>query len=139
MNQALLEAADLREQDPVTVGDYLASWLDHARVRVRFDYSSESDHVRYPFGKDTRIEGGRNSGKNFSQLGNGWVLGPVIRRLAAMGGIAVGQGFVAHISDLVLAIVASRLIEANGPEQCRFFQIAIGQGISAGTTERTGR
>lgn len=34
---------------------------DHRRVRVRFDYADESDHVRYPFGKDTRIEGGRNS------------------------------------------------------------------------------
>lgn len=33
----------------------------HPRVRVRFDYSSESDHVRYPFGRDTKIEGGRNS------------------------------------------------------------------------------
>ncbi|WP_332665731.1 hypothetical protein, partial [Aeromicrobium sp.] len=26
-----------------------------------FDYSDESDHVRYPLGADTRIEGGRNS------------------------------------------------------------------------------
>jgi hypothetical protein len=34
---------------------------DHRRVRVRFDYASESDRVRYPFGKDTRIEGGRGS------------------------------------------------------------------------------
>lgn len=34
---------------------------DHRRVRVRFDYADESDHVRYPFGRDTRIEGGRNS------------------------------------------------------------------------------
>jgi hypothetical protein len=33
----------------------------HRRVHVRFDYGSESDHVRYPLGKDTRIEGGRNS------------------------------------------------------------------------------
>ncbi len=33
----------------------------HDKVRVRFDYSDESDHVRYPFGPDTRIEGGRNS------------------------------------------------------------------------------
>jgi hypothetical protein len=30
----------------------------HARVKVRFDYSSESDHLRYPLGKDTRIEPG---------------------------------------------------------------------------------
>ena len=35
---------------------------DHAKVRVRFDYASESDKVKYPFGPDTRIEGGRNSG-----------------------------------------------------------------------------
>ena len=34
----------------------------HPKVRVRFDYADESDRVRYPFGKDTRIEGGRNSG-----------------------------------------------------------------------------
>src|SRR6478672_12722546 len=35
---------------------------DHAKVRVRFDYASESDKVKYPLGPDTRIEGGRNSG-----------------------------------------------------------------------------
>jgi hypothetical protein len=41
---------------PVTVvGRY------HRKVRVRFDYAAESDHVRYPFGRDTKIEGGRNS------------------------------------------------------------------------------
>ncbi len=34
---------------------------DHARVPVRFDYASESDRVRYPLGRDTRIEGGRGS------------------------------------------------------------------------------
>jgi hypothetical protein len=33
----------------------------HARVKVRFGYSSESDHVRYPLGRDTRIEGGRGA------------------------------------------------------------------------------
>jgi hypothetical protein len=33
----------------------------HRRVRVRFDYASESDRVRYPLGDDTRIEGGRGS------------------------------------------------------------------------------
>lgn len=33
----------------------------HKRVRVRFTYASESDRVRYPLGRDTRIEGGRNS------------------------------------------------------------------------------
>lgn len=33
----------------------------HAKVRVHFRYSSESDHVRYPLGADTRIEGGRRS------------------------------------------------------------------------------
>jgi hypothetical protein len=42
---------------PVTVVDGT-----HAKVRVRFDYASESDKVRYPLGDDTRIEGGRNSG-----------------------------------------------------------------------------
>ena len=30
----------------------------HPRVRVRFQYASESDKVRYPLGNDTRIEGG---------------------------------------------------------------------------------
>src|SRR5205085_9223285 len=33
----------------------------HRTVRVRFDYASESDRVRYPLGDDTRIEGGRGS------------------------------------------------------------------------------
>jgi hypothetical protein len=33
----------------------------HPAVRVRFDYPDESDHVRYPLGDDTRIEGGRGS------------------------------------------------------------------------------
>jgi hypothetical protein len=33
----------------------------HPRVRVHFTYSSESDHVRYPLGHDTRIEGGARS------------------------------------------------------------------------------
>jgi hypothetical protein len=33
----------------------------HPRVRVRFTYADESDHVRYPLGHDTRIEGGRRS------------------------------------------------------------------------------
>ncbi|WP_151082177.1 hypothetical protein [Nocardioides cynanchi] len=35
----------------------------HPRVRVRFDSqaSGESDHVRYPLGSDTRIEGGARS------------------------------------------------------------------------------
>jgi hypothetical protein len=41
---------------PITVvGRY------HRKVRVRFLYADESDRVRYPFGKDTKIEGGRNS------------------------------------------------------------------------------
>jgi len=36
---------------------------DHRRVHVRFRYADESDPVRYPLGKDTRIEGGpRSSG-----------------------------------------------------------------------------
>ncbi len=34
----------------------------HHKVRVHFDYAAESDHRRYPFGRDTKIEGGRNSG-----------------------------------------------------------------------------
>jgi hypothetical protein len=34
----------------------------HPRVRVSFEYAAESDRVRYPFGRDTRIEGGRDSG-----------------------------------------------------------------------------
>jgi hypothetical protein len=33
----------------------------HPRVRVEFDYTTESDRVRYPLGVDTRIEGGRRS------------------------------------------------------------------------------
>ncbi|MBA2952957.1 hypothetical protein GON03_23300 [Nocardioides sp. MAH-18] len=33
----------------------------HRKVRVRFDYADESDRVRYPVGRDTRIEGGRGS------------------------------------------------------------------------------
>jgi hypothetical protein len=33
----------------------------HPRVRVHFHYARESDHVRYPLGRDTRIEGGRSS------------------------------------------------------------------------------
>ncbi len=33
----------------------------HPKVRVRFDYASESDRQRYPLGRDTRIEGGRGS------------------------------------------------------------------------------
>lgn len=34
---------------------------NHRKVRVRFRYASESDRVRYPLGRDTRIEGGRRS------------------------------------------------------------------------------
>ena len=34
----------------------------HRMVRVHFQYSSESDRGPYPFGYDTRIEGGRNAG-----------------------------------------------------------------------------
>jgi hypothetical protein len=41
---------------PVTVVEH-----SHPRVRVRFQYASESDKVRYPLGRDTRIEGGRRS------------------------------------------------------------------------------
>ena len=35
----------------------------HAKVKVHFQYASESDHVRYPLGSDTRIEGGRRLGR----------------------------------------------------------------------------
>ena len=35
---------------------------DHAKVTVSFEYGTESDHVGYPFGTDTRIEGGRAAG-----------------------------------------------------------------------------
>jgi hypothetical protein len=34
----------------------------HAMVRVHFQYASESDRRPYPFGYDTRIEGGRHAG-----------------------------------------------------------------------------
>jgi hypothetical protein len=34
----------------------------HPKVHVRFMYSSESDHVRYPLGGDTKIEGGKHAG-----------------------------------------------------------------------------
>ncbi len=33
----------------------------HRRVPVRFTYAHESDRVRYPLGRDTKIEGGRRS------------------------------------------------------------------------------
>jgi hypothetical protein len=33
----------------------------HPKVRVHFRYASESDHVRYPLGHDTKIEGGRHA------------------------------------------------------------------------------
>jgi hypothetical protein len=41
---------------PITVVKH-----SHHRVRVHFQYASESDQVRYPLGRDTRIEGGRHS------------------------------------------------------------------------------
>lgn len=41
---------------PVTVVEHI-----HPRVRVRFVYADESDRVRYPLGRDTRIEGGAAS------------------------------------------------------------------------------
>jgi hypothetical protein len=34
----------------------------HPRVKVKFQYASESDHVHYPLGHDTKIEGGRHAG-----------------------------------------------------------------------------
>jgi hypothetical protein len=33
----------------------------HPKVHVKFLYSSESDHVRYPLGSDTKIEGGKHA------------------------------------------------------------------------------
>jgi len=39
---------------PITIVDGT-----HAKVRVRFDYASESDNVRYPLGSDTKVEGGQ--------------------------------------------------------------------------------
>ena len=41
---------------PITVVD-----KTHKKVKVSFYYGSESDKVRYPLGRDTRIEGGRGS------------------------------------------------------------------------------
>jgi hypothetical protein len=41
---------------PITVVDG-----DHRKVSVRFMYAGESDRVRYPLCRDTRIEGGRRS------------------------------------------------------------------------------
>ena len=41
---------------PVTIVDG-----DHPKVDVAFDYDDESDDVGYPFGSDTRIEGGRSA------------------------------------------------------------------------------
>lgn len=41
---------------PITVVDET-----HAKVTVTFKYDHESDHVPYPLGSDTRIEGGRGS------------------------------------------------------------------------------
>ncbi len=34
----------------------------HAKVKVAFDYAGESDKGPYPLGKDTKVEGGLNSG-----------------------------------------------------------------------------
>ena len=34
----------------------------HPVVRIRFQYAGESNRARYPFGPDTRIEGGKNAG-----------------------------------------------------------------------------
>src|SRR4051812_44956066 len=34
----------------------------HRRVHVSFDYASESDHVRYPVGSDSKVEGGAGAG-----------------------------------------------------------------------------
>jgi hypothetical protein len=43
---------------PITIVD-----SSHAKVKVTFGYANESDHVRYPLGDDTKVEGGQyNSG-----------------------------------------------------------------------------
>jgi len=34
----------------------------HPKIKLAFDYSDESDHVPYPFGADTSIEGGSGAG-----------------------------------------------------------------------------
>ena len=34
----------------------------HPLAKIRFQYASESNRARYPFGPDTRIEGGKNAG-----------------------------------------------------------------------------
>jgi hypothetical protein len=65
----------------------------HPKVHVKFTYSSESDHVLYPLGSDTKIEGGKNAGGdrhaivvdkatckdyetfNTRQTANGWTAG----------------------------------------------------------------
>jgi hypothetical protein len=39
---------------PITTVD-----KDHKKVRVKFQYASESDRVRYPLGDDTKVEGGQ--------------------------------------------------------------------------------
>jgi len=39
---------------PITVVDG-----SHPKVRVQFDYDSQSDHVRYPLGLDIKVEGGQ--------------------------------------------------------------------------------
>jgi hypothetical protein len=41
---------------PITVVDG-----GHKKVHVRFQYARESDRVRYPLGRDTKIEGGRGA------------------------------------------------------------------------------
>ena len=41
---------------------YTVVTSSHPLVHVSFTYASESDLRRYPFGQDTRIEGGPNAG-----------------------------------------------------------------------------
>ncbi len=41
---------------------YTVVTSSHPLVHVSFTYASESDRGRYPFGSDTRIEGGQNAG-----------------------------------------------------------------------------
>src|SRR5207245_563834 len=50
---------------------YTVVTSSHATVSVRFQYASESDRRPYPFGSDTRIEGGRNAGGARHEAGSG--------------------------------------------------------------------
>jgi hypothetical protein len=79
---------------------------DHPKVRVRFDYADESDRVRYPLGRDTRIEGGRGSDgdrhaivvdKSTCKLYETWAT-----RKASSGGWRAGSGAVWRLTSNAL-------------------------------------